>query len=593
MANLKLIKVTGSPFCDNFYGCIGIQTKDSQFQIIKNGILNSQSSYSGCGWEYATAEEIEENWKLIYPHWTPEVGDNVIITQDFQQWTNSRGTIIEKDGSSDYYRVESVTGRSCIFDYTRQMILAPYSKSIVEPTEKPKLQSKYGFTLGDKVISTETSGPRAYKQGTVVHFEDSQIGVAYEDYSSGHGCNGNCPDGKGWYSSPQFIKHYTEPEGEPEEPEETATTKFKIGDRVKCIGITIKGYGKLGTVRKIGGSVGVEFDENVDGHTLDGCCKDGHGWWIGSPSLELVTESKPKEEFVNVRFLTEQQFKDQSLWTRDHPKGWNSDGHMNGYLGQSAVIPKSSIRSNGSFRYQDWTFEGTDYILSGEIPTSESVSSPVIDTKPEKRSLKVGDDVIAKGGPFNNVLGKIKEIREGRFGVEFCESRGAGHHLNHKCRIGYGWYYAEDELILTDDSIRRLKTERPPRRFNVGDRVTYKSLAQCGGDYRYGGSDQGGFVGTVEHESEYEADKRCYGLKVSTKEGDFCYNMLECEFHEYDGTTITQTLHVHKTTTDSFTLLADATVITPPFSGHVDPLSSYKQKPITIKQKPKTKLTII
>ena len=94
MANLKLIKVTGSPFSDTLYGYIGIQVTDSQFQIIKDGRLNTQSSYSGNGWKYATAEEIAENWKLIYPHWTPEVGDNVIITQDFQGWANCKGTII-------------------------------------------------------------------------------------------------------------------------------------------------------------------------------------------------------------------------------------------------------------------------------------------------------------------------------------------------------------------------------------------------------------------------------------------------------------------------------------------------------------------
>ena len=518
MANLKLIKVTGKSFSDASIGKIGIQRSNYQFDIIREGRLYSQDSSYGNGWEYATAEEIAENWKLIYPHWTPEVGDNVIVTQDYSGWANCKGTITAKDGSSDYYRVESETGRSCIFDYSSQMILAPYSKSIVEPTI---------------------------------------------------------------------------------EPEETATTKFKEGDRVKCIGITARGYGKVGTVRRMGESIGVEFDEDIGGHYLDGCCENGYGWWIKSSDLELVTESK--QETVSIRFLTKQEFVDKGLWAYTYPKGWNSDGHMNKYLGQSVVIPKSIIGSDGTFRYQDWTFKVTDYLVTEGASSSESTPSPVIDTKPEKRSLKVGDDVIAKGGPFNNVLGKIKEIREGRFGVEFCERRVEAHHLNNKCETGYGWYYAEHELILTDDSIRRLKTEKPLRRFKVGDEVTYKSLEQCGGDYKFGGNDQGGFVGTVEHEGEYEATNGCYNLRVSTKDG-FCFNMLECEFCEYDGTTITKTLHIHKTTTNSFTIqdVIDRTggttvntVITPTFSGHVDPLSLYEQKPITIKQKPKTKLTII
>ena len=520
MANLKLIKVTGKPFSDASIGKIGIQRSNYQFDIIREGTLYSQESSYGNGWEYATAEEIKENWAAIYPHWTPEVGDNVIVTQDYGGWVNCKGTICEKDNADDYYRVESETGRSCIFDYTRQMILAPYSETTIEPKKETKPSWKWqDLEIGDKVK------------------------IIGGDFSS-------------------------RPVG----------SIFAI-DKMEA-----KDYGGRQPIRLVGS----------DGEDKGWPYKDHFEPYYG----DVV---KPKEETVTIRFLTEQQFKDQSLWIDDHPKGWNSDGHMNKYLGQSVVIPKSIIGSDGTFRYQDWTFKVTDYIVTEGVSSSESVSSPVIDTKPEKRSLKVGDDVIAKGGPFNNVLGKIKEIREGRFGVEFCERRVEAHHLNNKCETGYGWYYAEHELILTDDSIRRLKTEKPLRRFKVGDEVTYKSLEQCGGDYKFGGNDQGGFVGTVEHEGEYEATNGCYNLRVSTKDG-FCFNMLECEFCEYDGTTITKTLHIHKTTTNSFTIqdVIDRTGgttltygITPTFSGHVDPLSLYKQKPITIKSKPKSKLTII
>ena len=461
MANLKLIKVTGKPFSDASIGKIGIQRSNYQFDIIREGSLYSQESSYGNGWEYATAEEIKENWAAIYPHWTPEVGDNVIVTQDYSGWANCKGTIIEKDNADDYYRVESETGRSCIFDYSSQMILAPYSKSIVEPTI---------------------------------------------------------------------------------EPEETATTKFKEGDRVKCIGITARGYGKLGTVRRVGESIGLEFDENVDGHYLDGCCENGYGWWIKSSDLELVTESK--QETVSIRFLTKQEFVDKGLWAYTYPKGWNSDGHMNKYLGQSLVIPKSNIGSDGTFRYQDWTFKVTDYLVTEGVSSSESTPSPVIDTKPEK----------------------------------------------------------------------------PPRRFKVGDKITYKSR---GDSYHYGGDDQEGFVGTVEHEGEYQVDKGCYCLRVTIKDGDFCYNMLESEFEEYDSGyvpiasgAIGSSEPTSRLVIKSSSAAADGkhilvggiaypishyssdgttvnTVITPTLPKHVDPLSSYEQKPITIKQKPKTKLTII
>lgn len=461
MANLKLIKVTGSPFTSESIGCIGIQRSDYQFDIIKDGRLHGQSSLSGTGWKYATAEEIEESWDAIYPHWKPEVGDNVIVTQDYGDWAGCRAAILEKDDTgTDYYRVQREDGSMSTFDYTSQMILAPYSETTIETTI---------------------------------------------------------------------------------EPEEKSTTKFKVGDRVKCIGTTIKGYGKVGTVRRTGDSVGVEFDENVDGHTLDGCCEKGYGWWIKSSDLELVTESK--QETVSIRFLTKQEFVDKGLWAYTYPKGWNSDGHMNKYLGQSVVIPKSNIGSDGTFRYQDWTFKVTDYLVTEGASSSESTPSPVIDTKPEK----------------------------------------------------------------------------PPRRFKVGDKVTYKSRAECNGSYNYGGEDQTGFVGIVESEMSYESDKGCYGLRVTTKGGDYCYNMLESEFHEYDfgyvpitsgaiGSSQPATRLVIKGSSaaaDGKHILvsgvaypirldsSDGSTHSTIATIDSDPLSLYKQKPITIKSKPKTKLTTI
>jgi hypothetical protein len=533
MANLKLIRVTGSPFCSTFYGCIGIRETDNQFQIIKDGRLRGQSSFSGTGYEYATAEEIEENWAAIYPHWTPEKGDKVIVTQDYPNWINCKGTIIEKDpGADDYYRVESEDGMMSTFNYTSQMILAPY----VEATVEPKQHSLDGFKLGDRVESTE-SGATIGKKGTVVHFNQGHVGVSFDENIGGHNCNDHCPYGRGRYLRVTDVKHYIEPE----KPKETTMTKFKIGDRVKCIGITAKGYGKLGTVRRVGESIGVEFDENVNGHYLDGSCKDGHGWWIKSSDLELVTESK--QETVSIRFLTKQEFVDKGLWAYTYPKGWNSDGHMNKYLGQSVVIPKSNIGSDGTFRYQDWTFKVTDYLVTEGASSSESTPSPVIDTKPEK----------------------------------------------------------------------------PPRRFKVGDKITYKSR---GDSYHYGGDDQEGFVGTVEHDGEYVEDQGCYGLRVSTKDGDFCYNMLESEFYEYDsgyipttslpiGSSQPATRLVIKGSSDvadskhilvggiAYPISSLSSVQPSPLtygtirSIDTDPLSSYKQKPITIKQKPKTKLTII
>ena len=438
MANLKLVKVTGSPFCSTLYGCIGIQVDDDNFNIIKGGGLNHQVSSHGLGWRYATAEEIAENWKLIYPHWTPERGDNVIITQDYGSWTSEKGTIVEASSSLGYWRVERCSdSRKENFDYTCQMILAPYNEIKVEI----KLESK-----------------------------------------------------------------------------EKTMSKFQIGDRVKCITLNLKGYGKTGTVRVKSSnssdtSVGVEFDEDIDGHALDGRCRMNYGWWVFEKDLELISDSKPKKETVNIRFLTEQEFKDKGLWRETYPKGWNSEGMMNKYLGQSIVLIKSSIRSDGSFTYDGWRFQLTDYLITDEVVGSK----PSVYSKPEPR-------------------------------------------------------------------------------FKVGDKVTYKSTADCGGSYAFGGVSRSGRVGEVEAYLHYQPEQGCYKITVSSgTERDCSYSMLESEFEEFDSS-YSGTIHVHKSST--------ASVLTIPTSSTTfgtgsafsttpsDPLDVYHQTPITIKKKPKTKLTI-
>lgn len=74
--------------------------------------------------------------------------------------------------------------------------------------------------------------------------------------------------------------------------------KFKVGDRVVGIGVgdgkNING--KTGTILEYGScdtSFGVEFDENINGHSLQSSgksCKSGHGWWVHADKLKLLTD---------------------------------------------------------------------------------------------------------------------------------------------------------------------------------------------------------------------------------------------------------------------------------------------------------------
>ena len=547
MANLKIIWTTGSPFSLACRNKIAYEISSGEWNVYRDGTWCSQSSSLGNGYRPATAEEIAEHWKVLHREWTPEPGDRVIVTQDIGLWCNKKGTIVNADGSEYWIVKRDEDGRTCNFMKENQMILAPYEETAksVEAPKPTSPESKHGFTIGDIVI----------------------------------------PD----------------------------SDNFKGRE---CI-VRALGSASVGVHCPLGAALG--------GHTLDGHCPDNTGRWYSPHSLTLVSKEEPetvsksstpstpsipipKEGYITIRFFTEEEFKAKGLWNSNgYPEGWNNDGEMNKYLGTYIQLSKSKFDGSSSFRYEDWHFAANNYEVIHDSVETKPEPKPETTSKPGMITVRffTETEFKAKGNwdtpatcpkgwvqAMNKYLGQTVDINKSNTKIdgELCYN---------------GWTFtADDYEVLTpeyeskaspkvESRVEPKEPEIKKQRFKVGDKVTYKSLAQCGGDYRYGGYDQGGFVGTVESESEYEPTRGCYGLRVSTKDG-FCYNMLESEFCEYDGTTIHSTLHIHKTTTtDSFTLLADATVITPTFFGYVDPLFSYKQKPITIKQKPKSKLTII
>jgi len=84
------------------------------------------------------------------------------------------------------------------------------------------------------------------------------------------------------------------------------------------------------------------------------------------------------------------------------------------------------------------------------------------------------------------------------------------------------------------------------KRFNVGDKITYKSDKDCTHKFGYegyyhGGDYQGGFVGEILGYHSYNEDNGCWEILVTTKNRGR-YNMLECEFLEYDKPVVTNEL---------------------------------------------------
>lgn len=75
-------------------------------------------------------------------------------------------------------------------------------------------------------------------------------------------------------------------------------SKFKIGDRVKYVGLILGLKGKVGTVVSVTNYTsyskwGVVFDEHLPFcHSLSGLCAYGYGRWCECAELELISEHR-------------------------------------------------------------------------------------------------------------------------------------------------------------------------------------------------------------------------------------------------------------------------------------------------------------
>lgn len=85
--------------------------------------------------------------------------------------------------------------------------------------------------------------------------------------------------------------------------------EFKVGDRIRYIGVDKDYSGKCGTIIVIDNSVnllpyGVKFDERIAiGHDLNEQCEDGYGLWVGADDMKLV--------YPTLENYTDQELKDE------------------------------------------------------------------------------------------------------------------------------------------------------------------------------------------------------------------------------------------------------------------------------------------
>jgi hypothetical protein len=431
------------------------------------------------------------------------------------------------------------------------MILVPYEES-VKPVEAPETseatspESKHGFTIGDIVIPN--SDKFKGKQCIVKVLGSCSVGVQCPSgVGLGHTLDGRYTDDTGWWYHPSSLELVSK-----EEPMDLTEImpgvgSFKVGDKVVAHSKLFEGC--TGTIVRIHPDgqppLGVQFEKyHSTGHTLDGNCPMGYGWYYDKSDLTLVVEDKslskpstpttpsvppPKEDYVTVRIFTEEEFKAKDLWDtyddKEHPTGWNSNGKMNKYLGTYIQVHKSSFNGDNSFGYDNWHFRVDNYeVIYGIVETK---------VKPKKPEMK-------------------------------------------------------------------------PQRFKVGDKVTYKSVDEFGGSYCHGGLNQGGYVGTIKSYASYYSTRNCYTITVSTKDGGE-YAMLESEFYEYDSIHPKVITSATSLVTDVCTVApGTANIISVPLDTwgvhihktsselkEVDNLARYDQAPVILQKKPKRKLIVL
>lgn len=646
MANLKIIWTTGKPFSPASVNKIGYQISSGEFNIYTGSYWTDQASSLGKGYRPATAEEIAEHWKVLHPKWTPEPGDRVIVTQDIGKWCNKKGTIVQADGSEYWIVKRDDDGYTTNFMKQNQMILAPYEES-AKPVEAPKPtspESKHGFTIGDIVIpdSDNFKGRecivRALGSASVgVH---CPLGAAL----GGHTLDGHCPDNTGrWYSpSSLTLVSKEEPEivSKPSTPstptipipkEGYVTVRVFTEEEFKAKGLwNSRGYPEgwnndgemnkyLGTYIQISKS---KFDGSSSFRYED--------WHFAANNYEVIhdsveTKPEPKPEttskpgYITVRFFTEIEFKAKGNWNTPAtcPKGWVQA--MNKYLGETVEIRKDNIKHDGELSYHGWTFLVDDY----EVLTLgyESKASPKVETKVEPevkpkepkmkpQRFKVGDRVTYKsylqcGGKYyydgKDQKGFVGEINSYDY---YVEEKGC-YKIYVRTSTGGIYMMLESEFCEYDSStpVKAKESKEPEKKFKVGDKVTYKSHSDLGRVYRFGGGDFGGKEATVLGYLDYDSEYKCYKITVTVPSSTLNFSMLECEFHEYDGTypgavtlgtSAGSDLRIISAGTANTTFLGTVGLqIVQTVPKPKDDLSHYNQSPVLIHKKPTKRLVVV
>jgi hypothetical protein len=410
------------------------------------------------------------------------------------------------------------------------------------------LHPKWTPEPGDKVIVTQDIGTWCNKRGTIVNADGYEYWIVKRD-EDGRTCN--------FMKEKQMIlAPYEETVKSVETPKSTSPESmfgFTVGDIVipecspffgeKCI---VKGFNVASE------SVGVycpSAPASETGHNLEGKLASGQkGWWHNKNRLKLVSKEEP--ETVS---------KPSSLNTPSTP---SIPIPKEGYI-TIRLFTEEEFKSKGL-----WTGNGYPQCWNDE-------------------------------GDMNKYLGTYIQVPKS----DFSQRNGFDYE---------GWSFRSTDYEVIHEGVEskpepkveaKVEPKEPEmkkQRFKVGDQVTYKSKSSCDG-YRYGGNDHDGYVGTITNYLSYYSGNGCYGIQVTSREGN--YTMLECEFHEYDGTypgavtlgtSAGSDLRIISAGTANTTFLGTVGLqIVQTVPKPKDDLSHYNQSPVLIHKKPTKRLVVV
>jgi hypothetical protein len=392
---------------------------------------------------------------------------------------------------------------------------------------------------GDKVIITQDHYDWHNKRAVIVEKH------SYEDY-----WRIKKEDGEATVfskSTHMILAPYEETAKPVEIPESTSPESrhgFTIGDVVIPDCDSFKGRQCI--VKDFGSaSVGVHCPSGagLGGHTLAGKCPDHTGLWYHPSHLKLASKEEP-----------------ETVCKPSTP---------------TIPIPKEGYITVRLFTQEEFKSKGFwDTFGSKGYPKGWNMD-----------------------GEMNKYLNTYLQIRE----VDFRPDKSFTYS---------GWNFKNTDYEVIHEGVKpkiepKVETKEPEmktKKFKVLDTVTYKSKSSCDG-YRFGGNDHDGYVGIITSYLSYYSENGCYGIQVTSREGN--YTMLESEFYEYDDLGLGIKIHKSTSGTDfpitssgtifSTNLLLDTWKIQEHGSPSVkeeDPLAKYDQAPVTLRKKPKRKLII-